>query len=395
MPVEVNESVMNQIKYLCSLIPDKEWSGILFYITEGSIKKIDTFKIIPVDIYLMDIGTSGSTEYETDETIIAHRMQNKHLLDPKIKIGHIHSHNNMGSFFSGVDDDELIINSECHNYYFSLVVNNRMEIVGKIAQRMHVSYTNTAKDEEGESYVLEMETDDLVAFTNCKINKHIPKLNKSFMDRVKNIIDISKKRIKDFNNAAGFMRNNWENEPYDQHNYGHYMGPPKNNLPANTPKNVATSGYPKSKTFKEIADSKTNYTQRFVQKEFPEINVVDTEDATLGEMLTEVLAINVLLCNNHNVQTSTFEDACKFVGLTVFKSKYDSQLSKQYALDVISVFDESYKEVITSEIPMEELMDDIESIIDLMEEYKERYIFLKDIIEALNKLLSSIVLPTT
>jgi hypothetical protein len=41
----------------------------------------------------------------------------------------------MNSYFSGTDMDELIENSEFHNYYLSIVVNNRNEIVGKIGFR--------------------------------------------------------------------------------------------------------------------------------------------------------------------------------------------------------------------------------------------------------------------
>ena len=44
------EKVFNQIQYLCQQIAKVEWSGILFYKTEGSIQDPETYKIILEDI---------------------------------------------------------------------------------------------------------------------------------------------------------------------------------------------------------------------------------------------------------------------------------------------------------------------------------------------------------
>ena len=86
--------VYNQIQYLCQQISEVEWSGILFYRTEGSIQDPTTFKIILEDILPLHKGTSSFTEYTFDERVIEHMEENEHL--EKCRIGHIHSHGMMG-----------------------------------------------------------------------------------------------------------------------------------------------------------------------------------------------------------------------------------------------------------------------------------------------------------
>jgi len=121
---------------LCGRLPRVEWSGTLFYSVTGEFGEPD-FAITAEELYLQDIGSATYTEYETgDPDFIQFLMQRSDLR--VMRQGHIHSHNSMGSFFSGTDDDELIENSEFHNYYFSLIVNNKNEMVGKVAFRAQV-----------------------------------------------------------------------------------------------------------------------------------------------------------------------------------------------------------------------------------------------------------------
>lgn len=63
----INSTVENKIKYLCSKIPDIEWSGILFYKTLGTYE--EGLKVICTDIFLMDIGSSAYTEFNTSSDI--------------------------------------------------------------------------------------------------------------------------------------------------------------------------------------------------------------------------------------------------------------------------------------------------------------------------------------
>lgn len=120
---------------MCAQVNKDEWSGMLFYDTFGDLGN-DDFRIVANEFYLLDIGHSTYTEYDLtkpDPEFIKFLMTNKHIMN--MKKGHIHSHNTMGVFFSGTDDKELIENSEHHNFYLSIIVNNKNEIIGKVAFR--------------------------------------------------------------------------------------------------------------------------------------------------------------------------------------------------------------------------------------------------------------------
>ena len=80
------QKVFNQIQYLCQQIAKVEWSGILFYKTEGSIQNPETFKIILEDILPLHKGTSTYTEYTFDERVVEYMMENEHL--EECRIGH-------------------------------------------------------------------------------------------------------------------------------------------------------------------------------------------------------------------------------------------------------------------------------------------------------------------
>ena len=91
IPREIEE----KIRHLCSKVHDVEWSGTLFYKVEGSLDD-GTFKATCLDICVMDIGTSGFTEFKDTEDIIAYRLEHKEeLLKPGVYEGLVHSHNNM------------------------------------------------------------------------------------------------------------------------------------------------------------------------------------------------------------------------------------------------------------------------------------------------------------
>lgn len=185
----IPDDVLNKIKFLCKMIAKVEWSGILFYETKGSVQNTDKFKIILKDIFLMDKGDKTATSFDWDEDIVKYRMANLAAID--WKVGHIHSHNDMGVFFSGTDWSELNDNSPLHNIYLSLIVNNYLDMKAKIAFTGHVNNQFTCKTEEGEDYVLELEGHDVdVMFVyDCTVNSKVQKISvpKAFMDRFKEI----------------------------------------------------------------------------------------------------------------------------------------------------------------------------------------------------------------
>jgi hypothetical protein len=173
----MNQTVFHQIQYLCKNIPKVEWSGALFYTTEGSIDKPETFKIILKTILPLDMGTAGYTEYNLDERFIDF-IEEDFEERCTWKLGHIHSHNVMRVFFSGVDMGELNDNAPSHNFYLSLIVNNYMDFMAKVAfigeaykEIPNVSYF--AMDSSGKKYVIqkqnfEVKTQKLFTY-DCEI----------------------------------------------------------------------------------------------------------------------------------------------------------------------------------------------------------------------------------
>lgn len=95
----------------------------------------------------------------------------------------------MGVFFSGTDKDELIENSEYHNFYLSLIVNNRNEMVAKVAFRAKtirktdttILYRNEAGEESSQSISGSAEEVGVYSY-DCIIEKPTP-VDESFQER--------------------------------------------------------------------------------------------------------------------------------------------------------------------------------------------------------------------
>jgi hypothetical protein len=160
---------------LCNLVSQDEWSGSLFYTTEGVFGQ-EGFTCTAQYIFLQDIGTGTYTEYDYDSKFTTFLMKNPQFMD--MKVGHIHSHNNMSVFFSGTDQSEIEDNSACHNIYLSLIVNNRNDMEAKIAVRAdrksQIKDEYKFPNEKGEIITMydEVATEDsLVMIYNCEIEK--------------------------------------------------------------------------------------------------------------------------------------------------------------------------------------------------------------------------------
>lgn len=106
---------------MCRKISAIEWSGTLFYKPEGKFED-NTLKIRCIDFFPMDIGTSGYTEFNMSPDVVGYMTENPELLD--CKMGLIHSHNSMATFFSRTDTDTLLDLGKDYNHFVSLIVNN-------------------------------------------------------------------------------------------------------------------------------------------------------------------------------------------------------------------------------------------------------------------------------
>lgn len=196
------DSFVDKVKFLCRQIPKVEWSGVLFYEVKGSIKRPDKLKLICKDILLMDKGSKAYTEYSYDEDVVTHQMENPELLE--CKIGHIHSHNTMATFFSGTDMSELNDNSPNHNFYFSLIVNNFMDTCAKVSFVGEANVENIkyeCKDESGNSYYIPggKITKEVLFIYDCDVHMRDEKMkvSQSFYDRYREIEIKAEKKAKE------------------------------------------------------------------------------------------------------------------------------------------------------------------------------------------------------
>jgi len=190
--VIIPDEFLEKVKFLCKMIPKVEWSGVLFYEVKGSMKRPDKMKLICKDILLMDKGSSAYTEYAFNEDVVAHQMENPELLE--YRIGHIHSHNTMDTFFSGTDMAELNDNSPNHNFYFSLIVNNFLSTCAKVSFVGEANVENikyTCKDEKGDEYYIPggSITKEVLFIYDCEVIMREEKIsvNQDFVKRFNEI----------------------------------------------------------------------------------------------------------------------------------------------------------------------------------------------------------------
>ena len=194
--VDIPKKVMDKINYLCTVISEVEWSGILFYSVRGSIKNPKKMTITLKDILPMDKGTAVTTEFTYDERYVEYLMN-----DPKRtdwKSGLIHSHNNMGVFYSGTDQQELLTNSKSHNFYLSVVVNNKLDIIGRIGISATIETEVEAEyqglDEKGNSYNLGTSKikvkEEKLFYIDCDMayNKPVSAMEEEFLDNINTIL---------------------------------------------------------------------------------------------------------------------------------------------------------------------------------------------------------------
>ena len=85
----------------------------------------------------MDVGSVAYTEFDMSPDVISYMAEHPELLD--CKMGLIHSHNNMSTFFSGTDINTLKEEGIDRNHFVSLIVNNAGQYTAAITRK--IKYT--------------------------------------------------------------------------------------------------------------------------------------------------------------------------------------------------------------------------------------------------------------
>lgn len=139
VPTEVEE----KIRYLIRKFPYTEWSGVLFYTHQGSFED-NNLVIICKDIFPMDLGTSGWTEFRMSEDVAAYMAENIELFD--CETGLVHSHHQHGAYFSGQDMKMVQQEGNDTNCFVSLVVDTRGKYVAIVTRKVQTKSEVTTKN---------------------------------------------------------------------------------------------------------------------------------------------------------------------------------------------------------------------------------------------------------
>lgn len=133
----IPQEVEKKIRLLCREIHNVEWSGVLFYRVSGSFED-KSLTITCVDIFQMDEGTGGYTEYDMSPEVCTYICDHPELMEADIYQGLIHSHNNMPTFFSGTDTSTLQTEGSDMNHFVSLIVNNAGKYTAGITRKVKI-----------------------------------------------------------------------------------------------------------------------------------------------------------------------------------------------------------------------------------------------------------------
>lgn len=358
------DEILDKIRYLCRVIPMVEWSGILLYETTGSIQDPDNMVITLKDIILMNKGSKAYTEYSFNEQ----KRDQSGYTDRHIdyceevedaifwQIGHIHSHNNMNVFFSGTDMEELNDNSPCHNFYLSLIVNNRLDFEAKISFVAKAEVEGGAKyvalDANGEEYVigntvLKAKKEKLFIY-DCSIqsSKETVAPEDFFNRNLREVLeDADRPKFQNSNNTTGNNKSFFPNTQLLK---------------------------PKEKTY--FVDNN--------QFDDPDPIFVDED---IVEQDIELFALHLLNGTNPPDEETTFDDLLKQFKMLKVSG---GDIAKSILDNYFSLYEKFYEDFVGDEAVF---IDVTEEMIEFLEIYKDKYRFLTAPIMALKRMLEEFV----
>lgn len=188
----VTKPLEEKIRTLLALYPSTEWSGIMFYKHTGSLKE-KNLVVTAIDLFLMDIGTSGFTTFELGaDPSIASYMATHQLFDCHQAL--IHSHHTMGAFFSGTDTTTLEKEGKTMPNFVSLVVDTAGTYVAAITSRnvynIKGKYYITTSEFGGDEYIINPDEDYRKSLSKVDIyglKVVIEKSDTTLFDRVREL----------------------------------------------------------------------------------------------------------------------------------------------------------------------------------------------------------------
>jgi len=122
MRLELSKQIVQKIEYFSKYFSSKEWSGPAWFKATG---KKNTFPEVfeLKHFHPLDLGSTAATEFEAED--VAKILPDTYKALPSLKtcyMGLIHSHHNMGAYFSSSDEETLCKMGPETGFYPSLVV---------------------------------------------------------------------------------------------------------------------------------------------------------------------------------------------------------------------------------------------------------------------------------
>lgn len=192
IPLILSPKIKQQIQYLCKKVSKVEWSGVLFYTIEGTLHDIKNLKLTAQEILPLNVGTNSYTEFSAGGNFVDYMDNNEYL--ENFKMGLVHSHNSMPTYFSKIDIEELKNNAPNYNFYLSFIVNNYMDFCAKfcfIAESDTQKAELISRDEDGYEYLVgetEIKASKLITYDCEIIEENFINLETDFVNQVDYII---------------------------------------------------------------------------------------------------------------------------------------------------------------------------------------------------------------
>ena len=191
--VILSEALWYRICRYHQIIGDIEWSGPIWYTTKGKINNPDKMEISVFDFMLKDVGSGAYTEYEFGGEMVDLFDEKPHLLEPGVKMGHMHTHHQMNAFFSGTDMKCLHDNAPLFDMFLSVIVNKAGKRIAKIAVitelQRKFSYTMVRK-----LFSFRDKSIQCLGIIDCEV---VIENEDVIAQEVINVIDEKKKRVKE------------------------------------------------------------------------------------------------------------------------------------------------------------------------------------------------------
>jgi len=235
----VSPELEKKIRYYLDRFPSIEYSGTLFYTVSGSFETNDLV-INAFDFLLQDIGTGAYTEFNQSPDVIGYMVEHPELLDETVYQGLMHSHHNMGAFFSGTDTSTLREEGSDRVHFVSLIIDTKgtyqaaitRVVVEEMKATGFIKYpTFNNKEVVGNPITYSFNRKKIEYFM-LEVTR--PELENPFQELSNRIKEVQEQKAKAAKAATPITYSTNKNESYTGYN-NNYLDPYKSNntVPAN------------------------------------------------------------------------------------------------------------------------------------------------------------------